>query len=107
MLINDEILENFPFPEMRRKPTKLTIKLQERIKYMFGITVEPVIIRQPESYKKTEDFRYLWKMKTICGKYCIACHETAIKMSERKAWHVMDSKIFYDPFDQSITKFIY
>ena len=107
MLVDDIIRANFPFPEVLQPPTKLALKLQERIKYMFGITVEPVIIRQPQSYYKTIAFRHLWSMKTECNKYCIASYEQANIMIEKSAWHVLDNPLFDQPDNRIITKFIY
>lgn len=84
------IFEQVPFPGAIERPSKLALILQERIQYMFGITVEPVIIRHPGSYYKTRDFRYCWSMKTPCGRYEIACYEPAAEMAKKSAWHVLD-----------------
>ncbi len=102
------IFEQVPFPGAVRQPSKLALLLQERIKYMFRITVEPVIIRHPGSFYKTRDFRYLWSMITPCGHFEIACYETAQVMSEKPAWHILDQ---YDllkyKHDRIIGKVIY
>lgn len=84
------IYEQIPFPEVVIKPSSLVLELQRRIEYMFGITVEPVIIRHPGSYYKTREFRYLWSMQTPCGRYEIACFEPAADMATKPAWHVID-----------------
>ena len=107
MLVTDQIRSNFPFPELLTEPTKLALKLQERIKYMFGITVEPVIDRQSASYYKTIAFRHLWSMKTKCGKYCIASYECASEMGKKSAWHVLDYPLFDQPQNDIKTKFIF
>ena len=107
MLVNDQIRSNFPFPDLLTEPTKLALKLQKRIKYMFGITVEPVIIRQSASYYKTIAFRYLWRMQTKCGQYGIASYEQAKDMGEKSAWHVLDSPLFEQPQNEIKIKFIY
>jgi len=94
MFVNNEIRESYPFPELIAPPTKLAIKLQERIKYMFGIIVEPVIFRQPGSYYKTIAFRPLWNMRTKCNRYAIASYEPANEMAKKQAWHVLDHQLF-------------
>ena len=104
-MFDDIIRANFPFPEVLQPPTKLALKLQDRIKYMFGITVEPVIIRQPQSYYKTIAFRHLWEMR--CNRYCIASYEQASIMIEKSAWQVLDNPLFDQPNNRIITKFIY
>ena len=107
MLVNDKIRANFPFPELIKMPTSLAIKLQQRIKYMFGITVEPVIIRKEESYFKTAAIGPLWSMRTKCGKYIISSCEKAAEMGAKSAWHVLDHPLFKCKNDLEITKFIY
>ena len=97
MIITDIIRANFPFQEVLKPPTKLAIKLQGRIKYMFGITVEPIIIRQPQSYYKTIAFRPLWNLKTEDNKYQIISFEKAVAMSKKSYWQVLDSKLFEIP----------
>jgi hypothetical protein len=84
------IYEQIPFPEVVKEPSALVLELQRRIKFMFGIDVEPSIIRHPGSYYKTRAFRYLWSMKTPCGRYEIACFEPARVMAVKPAWHVID-----------------
>lgn len=84
------IYEQVPFPGIVIKPSALALLLQDRIKYMFGIIVEPVIVRHPGSFYKTRDFRYCWSMQTPCGRYEIACYEPARVMAEKPAWHVLD-----------------
>ena len=106
-IITEQIRANFPFPERTQEPTKLALILQERIKYMFGITVEPIVIRQPGSYYKTIAFRHLWEMRTICNSYGIACYEQAGVMAKKSAWHVLDSPLFEHPDSEIIIKFIY
>ena len=107
MLVNDEIRANIPFPEFKQKPTKLALKLQERIKYMFGITVEPIIIRRPQSYYKTASFSPLFSMKTLNNKYQISSYEQAKEMARKSAWHVLDFLLFKEPRSKTITKIIY
>jgi len=104
-----KIFEQIPFPERITKPSALTLVLQERIKYMFGIIVEPIIIRHPGSFYKTRDFRYCWSMKTKCSKYEIACYEPATIMAEKKAWRVLDqiSLLEYKNNGRIIGKVIY
>lgn len=80
-----------PFPEVIEEPTALAKKLQERIQIMFGIVVEPVVIRHPGSYYKTTEFRFLWSMQTPCGRFEIGCFETAKSMIEKDAWRVYDN----------------
>ena len=106
-MFDNIIRANFPFPEVLQPPTKLALKLQDRIKYMFGITVEPIIIRQPQSYYKTIAFRHLWSMKTECNKYCIASYEKANIMIEKSAWHVLDNDLFSIKNEKTIIKIIY
>ena len=102
------ILEQVPFPGAVRQPSTLALLLQDRIKYMFGITVEPVIVRHPGSFYKTRAFRYCWSMKTPCGRYEIACYETAAVMAQRPAWHVLDQMSLLEyQHDRIIGKVIY
>lgn len=84
------IYEQVPFPGAVMQPSALALLLQNRIKYMFGITVEPVIVRHAGSFYKTRDFRYCWSMLTVCGRFEIACYEPASVMAEKPAWHVLD-----------------
>lgn len=102
------IYKTIPFVEVESKPTKLALKLQERIRGMFGIEVEPIIIRWPGSFSKTGEFRYVWSMRTECGRYEIACVETAIDMAQKKEWRVLDSKLIgYHSHGRRIGKVIY
>lgn len=103
------IFEQVPFPEVVARPSGLALKLQERIKYMFGIIVEPIILRHPGSYFKTQAFRYSWSMTTPCGRYEIACYEPAVAMAEQPAWHVLDqvSLLKYQGLGLTIGKVIY
>ncbi len=103
------IYEQVPFPAELKYPSALALKLQERIKYMFGIAVEPVIIRHPGSFYKTRDFRYCWSMQTLCGRFEIACYEPAAYMATRPAWHVLDqvSLFKYQKKGRVIGKVIY
>ncbi len=107
MLVSKEIWENYPFPELITPPTKLALKLQERIKYMFGIIVEPVIIRQSASYYKTIAFRPLWNMRTKCNYYGIASYEQASEMASKPYWNVLDYQLFNIKKDRKIIKIIY
>jgi hypothetical protein len=84
------VFKQVPFPAHVRRPSKLAALLAERIKYMFEIEVEPVIIRHPGSYYKTREFRFNWSMRTYCGRYEIACYEPAGEMARKPAWHVLD-----------------
>ena len=84
------IYEQVPFPEVVKNPSALALLLQKRIKYMFNIIVEPIIIRHSGSYYKTREFRYAWSMQTPCGRYEIACIEPAKYMGKRSAWYVLD-----------------
>ena len=103
------IYEQVPFPDVLKKPSTLALLLQERIKYMFGIIVEPVILRHPGSYYKTRAFRYSWSMQTPCGRYEIACYEKATTMAQKVAWHVLDqvSLLKYQGEGRIIGKVIY
>lgn len=103
------IFEQVPFPDVVTRPSGLALKLQERIKYMFGIDVEPIILRHPGSYFKTRAFRYSWSMLTPCGRYEIACYEPAVAMADKTAWHVLDqvSLLKYQGLGLTIGKVIY
>lgn len=104
---NEQFNKNLPFPEVAKPPTKMVLKLQERIKYMFGITVDPVIIRKKESYHKTNQFRHLWSMRTKNGQYEISSYEKAGDMAKKAYWQVLDQDLFNKPNSLIITKFIY
>lgn len=75
---------------------------------MFGIDVEPVIIREKGSYNK-KFFRLNWSMKTPCGQYEISCIETVDVMISKNTWRVIDeiTYLVYPNEDGVIGKIIY
>ena len=80
-----------PKSRMKNKPSKLSLKLAERIKRELGIEVEPIIYRTYSGYIERSCAAWSWWMPRThkSGIGDVGSQDTATKVATAKKWETI------------------